>query len=175
MCKYRGRWMFQISSKTEWKMDWPFEDLTDNEEYKGNGQRHPQVAGLGVYSSIPVLQVSPAQALWKPEPLLPEPFAQLRHHPETQDRQGVSNNSWGLLSCKGQRHTCCRGRIHTLKKKKWMQSIGDCLIQRQQLYRPGCVYGKTSVIRNVWYCVIKSIRWQYHCFLLTGRPAVGFS
>lgn len=48
------------------KMDWPFKDLTDNKEYKGDGQRHPQVVGFGVYSSIPILQVSPAQALRKP-------------------------------------------------------------------------------------------------------------
>lgn len=85
-------------------MDQPFKDLTDNEEYEGNGQRHPQVAGLGVHSSIPILQVSPAQALRKPPPLLPEPLTELRQHPEahghkrSQHFQTACNPSYNTIA-----------------------------------------------------------------------------
>lgn len=97
-----------------WQMDWPLKDLTNNEEYERDGQRHPQVAGFGVYSSIPILQVSPAQALRKPQPLLPEPLTQLREHPATQDTQAVSTRFISLLGCKA---SDSKPKTHMMKRK----------------------------------------------------------
>ncbi len=105
------------------KMNRPFKDLTNNEEYKGDGQRHPQVTSFGVHPSIPILQVGPAQALWKPQPLLPEPLTQPRHHPETQNTQDLRVNSTQLKvylavkqKSKDPWSTCSWGRIYILKR-----------------------------------------------------------
>lgn len=55
-------------------------EVPDDEEEEGQGEGDVEIGGFGIDPSIPVLQVSPGEVCWEPEPFPPKIAVQgLKH------------------------------------------------------------------------------------------------